>query len=133
MLPSRRRQGTPIPRRSDDGRLLLFRPYDHGARFGRSAEALEMEPFPVEQLVEALTTTVRENATSVPVAADGTLYIRPLQHVHEPRLGIVPGNAFQVLVYACAVGSYFAHDEGLRLRVVDRSRSAAGAIGAKYP
>ena len=103
-------------RRSADGRLLLFRHRDNARRFRRSAERLLLAPFPEDQFVEAVEEIVRRNARFVPPAGKGSLYIRPLQHAIEPKVGIRPGSRFWVLIFGCPVASYFAKgSKGVRL------------------
>jgi branched-chain amino acid aminotransferase len=123
-------------RRTADGRVLLFRPAENARRFRRSAERLLLEPFPERRFVEVIAEVVRRNLRFVPPHGRGSFYVRPLEHALEERLGIREGRQFQLLVYGTPVGGYFAgqagdpRSAGLRLRVVDQGRCAAGGTGA---
>jgi branched-chain amino acid aminotransferase len=118
-----------------DGRVLLFRHHDNAERFGRSAERLQLPPFPKERFVAAAEEIVRRNIRFVPPHGKGSFYIRPLQHAIDPLIGINTGARFWVLMFGCPVGSYFAGKSadagrGLRLRVLEQGRVAAGGTGA---
>jgi branched-chain amino acid aminotransferase len=121
-------------RRAPDGRLLLFRHRDNAARFRRSAERLLLAPFPETAFVEAVEELVRRNARWVPPHDKGSLYLRPLEHAIEPKLGIRPCSRFWVLMFGCPVAGYFAPGtdaaDGVRLKVLEQGRCAAGGTGA---
>lgn len=121
-------------RRAADGRILLFRHRDNARRFRRSAERLLLAPFPEERFVSACEEVVRRNVRFVPPNGKGTFYLRPLEHAIDPAIGIRPGTRFWVLIFGCPVGSYFAGKsdsmQGLRLRVLEQGRVAAGGTGA---
>jgi len=121
--------------RSADGRVLLFRHHDNARRFGRSAERLTLPPFPENRFVAAVEELVRRNLRFVPPHGKGSFYIRPLQHAIDPRIGVNAGERFWVLMFGCPVGSYFVGQpagpaRGLRLRVLEQGRVAAGGTGA---
>jgi branched-chain amino acid aminotransferase len=122
-------------RRTADGSVKLFRHRDNAKRFRRSAERLLLMPFPENDFVAGVEQLVRRNLRFVPPAGKGTFYVRPLQHAIEPIVGIRPGSQFWVLMFGCPVGSYFsgksdAGAAGLRLRVLEQGRVAAGGTGA---
>lgn len=119
-------------RRTADRRILLFRPERNAERFRRSAEQLLMAPFPRRRFIDAVEELVRRNARFVPPFGRGSLYVRPTEHAIEPKLGIGPCNEFQVMMYCSPVGSYFSGPsrEGLRLRVLEQGRVAAGGTGS---
>lgn len=119
--------------RTSDGRLLLFRPHDHAERFRRSAERLQLLPFPHERFLDAVRTVVRANERFVPPAGRGTFYLRPLEHGIAPMLGLGTGSRYRVVVYGSPVGDYHAPqalEHGLRLKVLPFSRVAPGGTGA---
>ncbi|MBI4585815.1 MAG: branched-chain-amino-acid transaminase [Planctomycetes bacterium] len=122
--------------RSKDGRILVFRHRDNGLRMQRSAERLLMPPFPVEQFMSAVEGIVARNARFVPPHGRGSFYVRPMQHAIEAKLGLGPCSKFWVLIYGSPVGGYFATKrdskgpEGVRLRVLEQGRVAAGGTGS---
>jgi branched-chain amino acid aminotransferase len=120
-------------RRAADGRVLAFRLTAHASRFQRSAARLLMIPFPEERFIDAVEEFVRSNFRFVPPAGRGSLYVRPLQHAIDPKLGHGACERFRVLMFGSPVGSFFTPERaatGLRLRVVRRSRAAVGGTGA---
>jgi branched-chain amino acid aminotransferase len=117
-------------RRGAGGRVLAFRPADHAARFRNSAERLAMAVFPADRFVLAVEDLVRANAAAIPPAGAGDFYIRPMLHAIEPKLGHGACRLFRAVFFGCPVGSYFASEQGLRLRVVRRSRAAVGGTGS---
>jgi branched-chain amino acid aminotransferase len=121
--------------RTADGRILLFRPEKNAERFAKSAERLLLAPFPEDRFVEAVEELVRRNARFIPPADKGSLYIRPLEHAVEAKLGLGPCSAFAVTMYASPVGSYFAAaggsaPKGVRLQVLEQGRVAPGGTGS---
>lgn len=121
--------------RAPDGRVLLFRHRDNARRFRRSAERMLLAPFPEDRFVDAAEEVVRRNVRFVPPHGKGTFYLRPLEHAIDPLIGIRPGSRFWVLFFGCPVGSYFAGKadagaHGLRLRVLEQGRVAAGGTGS---
>lgn len=117
--------------RTQDGRILLFRPDQNGLRLQKSAARLSMPPFPVEQFVNACVELVRRNERFVPPAGKGSFYLRPMEHAIEPKLGLGPCNLFMTLIYGSPVGSYFAGGapKGVRLQVLEQGRVAPGGTG----
>jgi len=117
--------------RTPDGSVLLFRPEQNARRFQMSAERLMMAPFPEQQFVGAVEELVRRNARFVPPCGKGSFYIRPTEHAVDPQLGLRPCRHFAVLMYGSPVGSYFqgSGSQGIRLRVLEQARVAAGGTG----
>jgi len=118
--------------RTSDGRILLFRPTDHGQRFHASAERLLMLPFPVERFVWAVEEVVKANLRLVPPAGKGTFYLRPMQHAIEPMLGLRRASQFAVTIYGSPVGAFGGGptQRSLKLQVLRMCRAAPGGTGA---
>ncbi len=121
--------------RAPDGRVLLFRDRDNARRMQHSADRLVMPPFPEDQFCEAVAALVRRNIRFLPPHGKGSFYIRPMQLGCGPQLGIRPATSFRVVMFGCPVGGYFAPGSddaprGLRLRVLEQGRCAAGGTGA---
>jgi len=116
--------------KTEDGRILLFRPDANGERLQKSAERLMMPAFPVDRFVEACHEIVRRNRRFVPPLEHGSLYLRPMQHAVEPCLGLRPCNVFAVHIFASPVGSYFkGAPQAVKLRVLEQGRCAPGGTG----
>ena len=116
--------------KTEDDRVLLFRPDANGARLQQSAERLVMPPYPVDDFVEACVEVVRRNRRFVPPPEYGSLYLRPTQHAIEPQLGLGPCDLFSVMIFASPVGSYFrGAPKSVRLRVLEQGRCPPGGTG----
>ena len=117
--------------RTPDGRVLLFRPDMNARRLQKSAERLSMPPFPAEHFTDATVEIVRRNIRFVPPMDKGSLYLRPMQHAVEPKLGLGPCTRFCFLMFASPVGSYFSGGAptGVRLKVLEQGRVAPGGTG----
>ncbi|MFH1845433.1 MAG: branched-chain amino acid aminotransferase [bacterium] len=116
--------------RTSDGRLLVFRLPDHAERFRRSATALLLPPFPAELFQAAVKELVRGNITHVPAPDQGSLYVRATQFADQGQLGLAACRRARVVMYGSPVGSYFDPDgDGIKLRLLDRSRVPAGGTG----
>lgn len=117
--------------RTNDGRILLFRPDKNAQRFNRSCERLCMPEIDEETFVEAIRAIVRVEADWVPTKAGASLYIRPFIIATEPALGVRPSKSYLFAVILSPVGNYYG--EGLKpvnIRVEgDFVRAVRGGIG----
>ncbi len=122
--------------RARDGRVILFRHKENAERFQRSAERLLMAPLPAKQFIYAVEEITRRNQRFVPPGGKGSLYIRPIQHAVESKLGLGPCSRFEVTIYTCPVGDYFSKKkdkktpDGVRLQVLEQGRCARGGTGS---
>lgn len=108
--------------RSRDGKVLLFRPVDHGRRLRQSAAALVMEAPPVEVFLEAVKAVVRANVRWIPRYGRGSLYIRPVLFGSGTALGVSPADEYRFCVFTSPVGQYLG---GSRLLVLPMAHRAA--------
>ena len=115
--------------RTDDGRVLIFRPRDHAERLQRSARRLSLPPYPTDLFVEAAESLVRANASHLPPSAEGALYLRPTLYATESMLGLRVAKRFCLSIYCCPIGPYFSRG-AIRLRVLAVARAAPGGTGA---
>ncbi|XP_028797666.1 branched-chain-amino-acid aminotransferase 2, chloroplastic-like [Neltuma alba] len=104
--------------RSDEGRILLFRPEENARRMKMGAERMCMPCPSVEQFVNAVKHTVIANRRWVPPPGKGSLYIRPLLIASGVALGLRPPPEFTFLTYASPVNSY--HKSPLDLKVENK-------------
>ena len=114
-----------------DGCIVLFRPEMNATRMQEGARRLGMPPVPERLFLDAVHTTVRENARWVPPIGKGALYVRPLLMGSGPILGVAPAPEYTFLVYVSPVGPYFKG--GIRpisLKISDEfHRAAPGGSG----
>lgn len=93
--------------RTEDGRLLLFRPDQNAIRMRQGAERLCMRAPSVDQFVDAVKQIARANKRWTPPPGKGSLYIRPLLMGSGPILGLAPAPEYTFLIFASPVGNYF--------------------------
>ena len=114
-----------------DGKIVTFRPDLNAQRMMDSANQLEIPPFPAERFLDAVTQTVKANATFVPPYGSGaSLYIRPYLFGTNPVIGVKPADEYQFRVFTTPVGPYFKGGvKPLTLRVSDFDRAAPCGTG----
>lgn len=119
--------------RQPDGRLALFRPWDHAERFVRSAERMAIPPVPPEMLVALVARFVAHQAKALPDLPGVPLYIRPVLIGTEAGLGIRASSEYLLFTLLSPVAPYFAGREtaGLRVLVMEKFvRASEGGTGA---
>ncbi|XP_044510814.1 branched-chain-amino-acid aminotransferase 2, chloroplastic-like [Mangifera indica] len=93
--------------RTEDRRILLFRPDQNAMRMRMGAERMCMPSPSIDQFVNAVKQIALVNKRWVPPPGKGSLYIRPLLVGSGPILGLAPAPEYTFLVYASPVGNYF--------------------------
>ncbi|CAI0398133.1 unnamed protein product [Linum tenue] len=120
--------------RTEDDRLLLFRPDQNALRMKMGAERICMPSPSVETFVDAVKETALANKRWVPPPGKGSLYIRPLLMGTGAVLGFAPAPDYTFLVYCSPVGNYFKGTfASLDLTIEDELHRATpgGAGGVK--
>lgn len=117
--------------RTEDGRIVTFRPDLNGERMENSAKRLEMPVFPKEKFVEAVVETIKANADFVPPYGSGaTLYVRPYMFGSSPVIGVKPAEEYQFRVFTTPVGPYFKGGvKPITICVSDFDRAAPHGTG----
>jgi branched-chain amino acid aminotransferase len=117
---------------TDDGGVALFRPEANAARFVQSAQRMAMAPLPEQVFLDSLHRLLEVDRAWVPIADEGSLYLRPFMYASEVFLGVKPASEYLYLVIASPVGPYFAG--GVRPVTVwiseEYTRAAPGGTGA---
>ncbi|KAL8429401.1 hypothetical protein Efla_001239 [Eimeria flavescens] len=93
--------------KATDGRLLLFRPLDHIARFQDSAARLALPVPDAAALFELLKRFVRLEEEYVLPDRGCSLYLRPLLFSTYTTLGVYPTRAAKLVIMGCPSGAYF--------------------------
>ena len=117
--------------RTEDGRVVCFRPDLNASRMADSARRLEMPPFPEDRFVQAIVDTVKANIDYVPPYGSGaTLYIRPYMFGSNPVIGVKPADEYQFRILTTPVGSYFKGGaKPITIKVSDFDRAAPHGTG----
>ena len=117
--------------RTQDGRVVTFRPDLNAQRMIDSALRLEMPAISKDQFLEAISEVITHNIDYIPPYGSGaSLYIRPYMFATTPLIGVKPANDYQFRVFASPVGPYFTGGvRALTLCVAESDRSAPRGTG----
>lgn len=117
--------------RTDEDRILLFRPEKNMARLNVSNDRLCIPQIDEEFAVEAIKKLVSVDKDWVPSAPGTSLYIRPFIIGIDPVVGVHPAHHLQFIVICSPVGAYYP--EGLnpvKIYVEDKYvRAVKGGMG----
>lgn len=114
--------------KSDQGEVLIFRPYENFKRMNISARRLCMPEIPEEVFIEGLKELLRLDRDWVPSIENTSLYIRPFMFGTDEYIGIRPSDTYKFVTFTCPVGSYYT--EPLRVRIEQKYvRAAKGGVG----
>ena len=117
--------------RTEDGKVVCFRPDLNAARMADSCRRLEMPVFPEDKFVQACIDVVKNNLDFVPPYGSGaTLYLRPYMFGINPVIGVKPANDYQFRIFCTPVGPYFKGGaKPIVIRVSDFDRAAPNGTG----
>jgi branched-chain amino acid aminotransferase len=117
--------------RTEDGKIVTFRPDLNAQRMVDSAKRLAIPVVPEEMFMEALDMLVKANADWVPPYGSGaTLYVRPFIYGSGPMIGVAPAPEYEFRMMCMPVGPYFK--EGIKpivIKVSDFDRAAPHGTG----
>lgn len=117
--------------RTEDGRIVCFRPDLNADRMVDSATRLEMPPFPKERFIKAVEEVVKANEDWVPPYGSGaTLYVRPVMFATGNVIGVNPADEYQFRIFCTPVGPYFKGGaKPISIKVSDFDRAAPHGTG----
>lgn len=117
--------------KTDDGKIVLFRPFDNISRLNQSAKRLCIPEIDVAETVKAIAELVKTEKDWVPSSSESSLYIRPFIFATEKYVGVRPSNSYTLLAILSPVGSYYP--EGIsptKIYVEDEYvRAVRGGVG----
>ncbi len=117
--------------KTEDGRILMFRPDKNIERANRSNARLMMPQIPEDMFLEAMKQLVKMEEAWIPTKEGTSLYIRPFLIATDPYLGVRPSNTYKFIVILSPVGAYYP--EGLnpvKIWIEDEYvRAVQGGIG----
>ncbi|MFJ9290340.1 branched-chain amino acid aminotransferase [Bacillus halotolerans] len=117
--------------RTEDGRVLLFRPEQNIKRLNKSCQRMSMPPLDEELVLEALTQLVELEKEWVPREKGTSLYIRPFVIATEPSLGVKASKNYTFMIVLSPVGSYYGDQlQPINIYVEDEFvRAVNGGVG----
>jgi branched-chain amino acid aminotransferase len=93
--------------RSEDNRILLFRPEKNLQRLNLSNDRLRIPPIDEELVMSYLKQLISIDQNWVPSAEGTSLYIRPFIIATEPCLIVAPSTQYKFMIILSPVGSYY--------------------------
>jgi branched-chain amino acid aminotransferase len=118
--------------RTEDDRILLFRPEKNLQRLNLSSDRLRIPPIDEELVMNYLKQLISIDQDWVPSAEGTSLYIRPYIIATEPNLRVAPSNHYKFMIILSPVGSYYP--EGINPVSInvenDYIRAVRGGTGA---
>ena len=93
--------------RTNDERILLFRPDMNMKRMNKSCERLSMPPIDEAEVLDYLKQLISLEKDWVPSSEGTSLYIRPFIIATEPFLGLAPSKQYKLVIILSPVGSYY--------------------------
>lgn len=117
--------------KTEDGRVLLFRPEKNAARFANSNDRLSMPKVPEEDFVQAVSALVEVEKDWIPTGEGESLYIRPFMFATEKSVGVHPATSYKFLIICSPVGAYYPEGVApVKIWVEDEYvRAAPGGTG----
>ncbi|MBQ1489733.1 MAG: branched-chain amino acid aminotransferase [Eubacterium sp.] len=117
--------------RTEDGKVVTFRPDLNAKRLIDSATRLVMPPVPEEMFMEALDSVIKANIDYVPPYGTGaTLYIRPFIYGSGSVIGVAPAPEYEFRLIAMPVGPYFKGGaKPIVVKISDYDRAAPAGTG----
>ncbi len=117
--------------KGENGKIMLFRPYDNMNRINESNERLCIPKIDVDFAVEAIKALVELDQDWIPGGKGTALYIRPFIFATDPFLGVHPAATYKFIIILSPVGAYYK--EGLnpvKIYVEDEYvRAVRGGMG----
>ncbi len=90
-----------------DGKIRLFRPWDHINRLNRSADRMCIPTLEPEKVFEAIKTLVLLDKDWIPRKRGSALYIRPVIFATEGTLGLKISHEYLFMIILSPVGAYY--------------------------
>lgn len=94
--------------KAEDGRVLMFRPWDNLKRMQNSAERLCMAPFDEKFVLESLYELIRVEKDWIPSSPGTSLYVRPTYIGIDPFVGVAAAKEYLLYIILSPSGAYYA-------------------------
>lgn len=117
--------------RTEDNRILLFRPEKNFSRLNASSERLSMPPINEEEVLEYVKQLISVEKDWVPTSKGTSLYIRPFIIATESFLGLAASKQYKLVVILSPVGSYYTNGiQPVNIKVEEHyTRAVRGGTG----
>ncbi|MCQ2009846.1 MAG: branched-chain amino acid aminotransferase [Sporolactobacillus sp.] len=117
--------------RTEDKRILLFRPDKNMERMNQSCARLNIPEIDEEFVIKAIKKLVAIEEAWIPSQPGQSLYIRPFIIGTDSALGVHPSATYKLLIILSPVGSYFGNSMSpVKIYVEDEYvRAVKGGVG----
>lgn len=114
--------------KTDDDRVLLFRPEENFKRLNRSAARMCMPEVPRDIFMDGLMKLIDMDRAWVPKAEGKSLYIRPVYFSTDEVIGVKPAESYRLVIFTSPVGAYYPDPVNV---MVEKTfvRAAEGGVG----
>lgn len=128
--------------KTDEGKILLFRPKDNIERFNVSATRMCMPTINHDDFMEALKELVKIDEKWVPAGENKSLYIRPFMIATDEYIGVKASEKYRFIIITSPVGSYYSEPVKVKIethytRAVEGgtgfAKAAGNYAGSLYP
>ena len=114
--------------KSEDDKVLVFRPLENFHRLNASAERICMPPLPENIYMRGLTELLKIDRGWVPKHSNYSLYIRPFLFATDEFIGLKPSKTYKFIIFTSPVGAFYS--EPVKVKIEQHYiRSAAGGTG----
>lgn len=115
--------------RTDEGKVVMFRPTENWKRLNESAIRMCMATMPEELFMGALNRLIELDQGWVPSQDGYTLYIRPFLFAADEFIGMQASQSYTFVIFTCPVGAYY--DGSVRVKIETKYvRAVEGGTGA---
>lgn len=98
--------------KTEDGKILLFRPDMNAKRTNKTNERMCIPELPEDLFIEAVKAIVDVERDWIPAKPGTSLYIRPFIFADEAFLGVHVSNHYKFCIILSPVGPYYASSNG---------------------
>ena len=98
--------------KTEDGRILLFRPDMNAKRTNKTNERMCIPELPEDLFIEAVKAIVDVERDWIPSKPGTSLYIRPFIFADEAFLGVHVAGHYKFCIILSPVGAYYASSDG---------------------
>lgn len=114
--------------KDENDEIWLFRPDQNQERINKSAERLDMPPFPKDYFFKGLTELLKLDKDWIKKGEENSLYIRPFVIATESCVSASSSNQYKFMIICSPVQAYYSGD--VKVVFADKfSRAANGGTG----
>ena len=114
--------------RTEDGKVLLFRPEMNAKRFSESCERMCMPTIAEDIFIELVKRIVDFDRNWIPNKEGYSLYVRPFMFATDDFIGIKSSDTYTFVIFMCPVGVYYSSPINVKIEEF-YTRASQGGVG----